>query len=42
VTGELPEWKPVTDAAFEPEPQSGWGAEVRGRYAEARQAAYGI
>ncbi|WP_264670032.1 FGGY-family carbohydrate kinase [Arthrobacter sp. VKM Ac-2550] len=42
VTGELPVWKPVTEAAFEPQAHSSWGSEVRGRYAEARQAAYGL
>lgn len=42
VTGELPDWKPVTDAAFEPQAHSSWGPEVRERYAEARQSAYGL
>jgi xylulokinase len=39
-TGELPEWKRRIDESFEPSGE--WGAEVRGRYVEARKAMYGV
>ncbi len=38
-TGELPGWERRIEASFEPD--GGWGAEVRGRYIQARRAVYG-
>lgn len=39
-TGELPQWKRRIEERFEP--TGDWGAELRGRYAEARLASYGV
>lgn len=39
-TGELPIWKRTIEESFEP--SGGWGADVRGRYVQARKAVYGI
>lgn len=39
-TGELPQWKRRIEERFEPTGE--WGAELRGRYAEARLASYGV
>lgn len=39
-TGELPTWKRTIEASFEP--SGGWGADVRGRYEQARTTVYGV
>lgn len=39
-TGTCPTWKRSIEAAYEP--QGDWGAEVRGRYIEARRNIYGV
>ncbi|MDQ6739954.1 MAG: xylulokinase [Actinomycetota bacterium] len=39
-TGVLPAWERRIEACFEPD--GGWGAEVRGRYNQARLAVYGV
>jgi xylulokinase len=41
-TGSLPDWKPALDAAYEPDPGAGWGAEVRQRFTAARTSLYGV
>lgn len=39
-TGELPVWERRIEQRFEPSGE--WGVELRGRYAEARKASYGV
>lgn len=39
-TGSYPTWKRSIEMAYEP--QGDWGAEVRGRYKEARRNIYGV
>ncbi|MGY2747931.1 xylulokinase [Arthrobacter sp. UYCu723] len=39
-SGSLPDWKRSVEAAYEPE--GDWGAEVRGRYIDARKNVYGV
>jgi xylulokinase len=39
-SGSLPDWQRSVEAAYEPEGH--WGAEVRGRYIEARKNVYGV
>ncbi len=39
-TGELPVWQRRIEERFEPSGE--WGPELRGRYAEARKASYGV
>ncbi|NYE96009.1 xylulokinase [Psychromicrobium silvestre] len=41
VHGEYPRWKRRIEERFEPD-GSDWGAELRGRYVEARKATYGV
>jgi xylulokinase len=39
-TGNYPQWKRTIEVAYEPE--GDWGADVRGRYIEARKSIYGV